>query len=110
MIAGTKWLNVETVKHRSNKSGTANATKSQLGIAKHAGVNIVLSRGSGRQSCWLVSDWNEAYSKIITNAYARVNGSLTNHRHSELERPSGRYSDPENAKIPERCWKLSTKN
>lgn len=80
MMADNAWLNVETDEQRERYLWTKNLTVARLGFAKHADVNIVMSRKYGARqcdNCWSWSDtdvyartWIKNNSDVISSTYA----------------------------------------
>lgn len=70
MLTDDKWINVQTREQREF-GWTTNVTKTQLGIAKHAGVSIVLSREGGTRNCFSERNmaWIKNNTKVIFDAY-----------------------------------------
>lgn len=78
MIIDDRWINVETTQQQVlhyEYEWWVSESKTRLGTAKHAGVNIVLSRKDGRQDQRVCGDhelrelaWMKAKSEVISNA------------------------------------------
>ncbi|KAH7710077.1 hypothetical protein AAVH_22655, partial [Aphelenchoides avenae] len=62
------WINDYTREQRGIYGSVTNETETQLGTAKHAGVNIVLFRESGaRRDNYARLDWVKNRTKLISN-------------------------------------------